>query len=188
MKRISMVLNLVLVTVLALVALGVPGAHGAGITLTNLPAASFVGVPSSVHNAGDASEVCSAQVPLVAGDEHFGGLGSAAGSFLNFVRLPQGVKIKSLSVFGNDSDTLVDFHAYLVRKLIAGGTTPADRGYKVMAEADSSSALNDTIREFTDSTVTAPVIDDTKYMYYVELVVCGPTVEPYMVQVAYTGA
>lgn len=185
MRRLSYTLNLALVTVLAWVLLGLPGAHGATLQYVNLPAPTFVGVPKSVHNNGNAPDACPAQVPLVQGDENYGDLNAAKGSFLSFMRLPSGATVKSLSVFGNDFDSMVDFHAYLVRKLIADGTTPKQTGYKVMATASSSGAVNDTIREFTDTTVTAASVDDSKYMYYVELVVCSDTVEPFMVQVVY---
>lgn len=189
MRRWSVGLNLVLVTLLAWAAFGAPGAHGAGLQYLNLPAATFEGLAGSPHNDGNASPVdaCAAQVPLQQGDEHFGDLNASKGSFENFVRIPNGASVTSLSLFANDFDGDVDVHAYLIRKLIADGTSPKEAGYRVMAKADSSGAVNSTIRQFTDASISAAVVDNTKYMYYVELVVCADTVEPFMVQVTYTG-
>jgi hypothetical protein len=186
-KRISITLNVVLVAVLGAIALGVPGAHGAGVQLLNLPAVTFVGVVASAHNDGLAQppDACPAPVPYQQGDEHFGDLNNAKGSFVNFVRLPQGATVSRLSVYGNDNDGDIDIHAYLIRKLIVDGTTPKETGYTVMASASSSGAVNGVIREFDDTTINRPVVDDTKFMYYAELVVCG-AVEPFMVQVAYS--
>lgn len=189
MRRLSIVLNIVLVAVLAGAALGLPAAGGASLQYVNLPAPSFEGLTGSAHNDGNANppDACPAKVPLEQGDEHFGDLSDSKGSFEEFVRLPDGAAVKSLSLFANDFDTDNDVHAYLVRKLIADGTTPKEKGYRVMAETSSSGAVDSTIREFTDNTVKSAVVDNTKYMYYVELVICANTVEPFMTQVAYSG-
>jgi predicted glycosyltransferase len=104
---------------------------------------------------------------------------------VNFVRLPQGATVSRLSVYGNDNDGDIDIHAYLIRKLIVDGTTPKETGYTVMASASSSGAVNGVIREFDDTTINRPIVDNTRFMYYAELVVCG-AVEPFMVQVAYS--
>jgi hypothetical protein len=55
-----------------------------------------------------------------------------------------------------------------------------------MATASSSGAVNDVMRQFTDSSVGGAVIDNTTYMYQVELVVC-PVTEPFAVRISYTG-
>ncbi len=189
MKRVSIVLNLALLTALAWVLVGLPGAQGASLRYINIAAPTFEGVAGSVHNDGNASppDACPAAVPLQQGDEHFGDLNASKGSFVNFVQLPNGVTVKSLSLFANDFDMDVDVYAYLVRKLIADGTNPKESGYKVMAATSSSGAVNSTIRQFTDDTVAGAVVNDARYMYYVELVVCADTVEPFMVQVTYSG-
>lgn len=54
-----------------------------------------------------------------------------------------------------------------------------------MAHAKSHGAVNNVMRKFTDSSVFRARIDNRRYMYYVELVVC-PVTEPFAVRIAYT--
>ena len=101
------------------------------------------------------------------------------------MRFPQGVKVTWLNLFVNDNDGDNDVHAYLIRKRIAAGLDPKDLGYKVMAKAESQGAENNVMRRFSDATIKKATIDNSKYMYYVELVVC-PVTEPSAVQIVHT--
>ena len=188
MKRLGTVGTLAVVTFVAVMLLGPTGAHSAGVVQINMPAPTFQGLPKSVHNDGNASppDACTAQVPLTQGDEHFGDLNNAAGSYEEAVSMPNAVSVKNVSLFANDNDGTVDAHAYLIRKLITNGTTPKESGYTEMGQADTSGAANSVIRQFTDSTITGAKVNNLKYVYYVELVVCANTVEPFMVQVQYS--
>lgn len=164
------------------------GAQGASVTRVNIPATSFRGLAASPHNDGNPAEpdACAAQVPLQDGDEHYGDRNNSTGTFEEGVILPNGATVKSFSVYANDNDADNDIHAYLIRKLIAGGTTPKESGYGVMAQVDGNGTANSVIRKFTDSDVSDAVVDTTKYMYFVELVICATTVEPFAAQVVYS--
>lgn len=161
-------------------------ASGAGVVRINLAATSFRGLAASPHNDGLAGEpdACATQVALQDGDEHFGDRNNSTGTFEDGVVLPNGATVKSFSVYANDNDADQDIHAYLIRKLIANGTTPKEGGYSVMAQADGNGAANSVVRKFSAPTVTDPLVDNTKYVYYVELVICANTVEPFAVQIA----
>jgi hypothetical protein len=124
------------------------------------------------------------QTPLTEGDEHFGDLNAAHGSYLAAVLLPNATTVTRFSVYANDFDT-EDVHAFLVRKRITAGTTPKESGYTTMAHANSSGAVDTTIRKFTDSTINGARIDNTDFEYYAEIVVCGNT-EPFAVQIVFT--
>jgi len=102
------------------------------------------------------------------------------------VQLPQGMKVTAFGLFANDNDGDQDAHAFLLRKKLLDGLTPATNGYRVLAEAHGSDAVNATMRKFTDDTVSAPKVNNAKFGYYVEVVDCGLP-EPYAVQVAYSG-
>ncbi len=159
-------------------------ATAASTKAINLAAASFVARDYSVHNSVT-TPVCGSQVTHNGDGENRGDLDNAEGSYLAPVALPGGARVKSLSVFVNDFDGGADTHAYLIRKRIASGLAPKDLGYGVMAHAQSSGAVNNVMRKFTDSTIAGPKIDYTLYMYYVELVVC-PVTEPFAVRITYT--
>jgi hypothetical protein len=73
--------------------------------------------------------------------------------------------------------------AYLMRKRIVNGLTPAKSGILTMARASTSGAVIDTLRAFTDPTITSPAVGPAEYQYFVELVNCGKTVEPFSVQI-----
>jgi hypothetical protein len=150
----------------------------------NIATAAFVARDYSVHNSVG-TPICGTQVTHNGDGENLGDLDNAEGSYLAPVALPGGAKVKSLSVFVNDNDGGADTHAYLVRKRIAGGLDPKGLGYGVMAHAKSAGAVNNIMRKFTDSTISGAKIDYTRYMYYVELVVC-PVTEPFAVRITYT--
>jgi hypothetical protein len=152
----------------------------------NIAAPTFVPRDYSVHNRQGASVCGSFVAHNGEGGENGGDLDNGAGSYLAFLRLPQGVRIRSFSLFANDFDDANDVHAYLIRKKIANNLAPKSAGYKVMATASSSGAVNNVMRQFTDSSVTGAVIDNATYMYQIELVVC-PVTEPFGVRITYTG-
>lgn len=188
MDRRLVIMGTVAALALAAVAALGSGAGGATLTRVTLSAPSFTGIGQTMHNDGNATipDACAAQVPLEEGNENYGDRNNSAGSFLAPVVLPHGAVVESLTLFANDFDGDIDVHAYLIRKLIADGTTPKGTGYRTMASASSSGAVNDTIRAFTDDSVGGLRVDTSRYVYYLELVVCGNTVEPFAVQVAYS--
>ena len=185
-KRMSVALNLVLATVLAWTLLGGAPGHSAGRQIITIAAPAFRPIEKSSHNGGLATitPACGAAQALVPGDEHAGDLNAAKGSFLAFLRLPDGAKVTGLSLYANDFDT-EDSHAFLVRKRITPGTHPKESGYVTMAAAKSAGAVDSTIRKFTDTTIDKPTVNNTDFEYFVELVVCGAT-EPFAVQVVTT--
>jgi hypothetical protein len=85
----------------------------------------------------------------------------------------------------NDNDNDFDSHAYLIRKRITSGLSPAKSGYLVMAAIHSSGAVLDTLRRFGTASIKDATIDNTRFMYYVELVNCATTVEPFAIQIVY---
>jgi hypothetical protein len=166
-------------------ATSIGGTSRASLQRVNIAAPAFVPRDYSVHNHG--TSVCGSFVAHNGeGGENGGDLDNGAGSYLAFLRLPQGVRIRSFSLFANDFDDANDVHAYLIRKKIANNLAPKSAGYKVMATASSSGAVNNVMRQFTDSSVTGAVIDNATYMYQIELVVC-PVTEPFGVRITYTG-
>jgi hypothetical protein len=166
-------------------ATSIGGTSSASLQRVNIAAPAFVPRDYSVHNHG--TSVCGSFVAHNGeGGENGGDLDNGAGSYLAYLRLPQGVTVRNFSLFANDNDDANDVHAYLIRKKIANNLTPKSLGYKVMATASSSGAVNDVMRQFTDSSVGGAVIDNTTYMYQVELVVC-PVTEPFAVRISYTG-
>jgi len=170
-------------------AAGGGGASGATIHRLNLAAPSFMGHDSSIHNDGDNTfpDACAAPVPLAIGDDNRGDLQNGKGSFIANADLPNGATVTKLTLFANDNDTDFDSTAYLVRKRITGGLSPAKSGYVVMAQASTNGAVNDTLRAFSDTSVQNAVVDTSKYQYSVELVNCATTVEPFSVQIVSSG-
>jgi hypothetical protein len=73
--------------------------------------------------------------------------------------------------------------AFLIRRNVADGLDK-HKGYLVMARAQSSGAVLDTIRRFQDTTITGRVVDNSHFAYFVELVDCGVP-EPFAVSVTY---
>jgi hypothetical protein len=145
---------------------------------------SFAGRDYSTHNKMGSS-ICGDFVTLSRGGENFGDLDNASGSFFSPVVLPAGVTVSRFSLFVNDADLDTDVHAYLVKKKIANNLSPPSNGYKVMAEVHSEGSVVNTMRRFSDDTITVPVIDTDSFYYFVELVDCGIP-EPYAVQIVYT--
>jgi hypothetical protein len=185
-SRLSIGLTVFLASGLVWALLGRSPASGAGIHYINLVAPSFMGHDNSVHN-GITSNVCNnAQVPLVIGDENRGDLQNGTGSFIQYVILPQAAVVKSFRLYANDNDTDFDSYAFLVRKQITQNLSPAKGGYRVMASVKTSGAVNDTLRRFLTNTIKSAMVDNTRFMYYVELVSCAKTVEPFAVQIVYS--
>src|SRR3954469_4877619 len=154
------------------------------VHVQNYAAATFTPVEESTHNNMGAS-ACAAFVPSQQGSENKGDLNAKKGSFLENVALPQGVTVKQVTLFVNDNDGDDGTHVFLVRKAVQNGLSPQFNGYGGMATPPSQGAVNNTMRRFTDKTVTGATIDNTRYFYYLELVNCA-TVEPFDVQVAWT--
>jgi hypothetical protein len=154
------------------------------VHVQNYAAATFSPVEESTHNNMGTS-TCAAFVPSQQGSENKGDLNAKKGSFLENVALPQGATVKQLTLFVNDNDGDDGTHVFLVRKQIQAGLSPQFNGYQVMASTQSNGAVLNTMRKFSDNTVGAAKVDNTRFYYYLELVNCA-TVEPFDVQVAYT--
>lgn len=154
------------------------------VHVQNYAAATFSPVEESTHN-NMGNSVCAAFVPSQQGSENKGDLNAKKGSFLENVTLPQGARVKQLTLFVNDNDGDDGTHVFLVRKSIKNGLSPQFNGYGVMAATQSNGAVTNTMRRFTDKTVAGATVDNSRFYYYLELVNCA-TVEPFDVQVAYT--
>ncbi|MGH2966073.1 MAG: hypothetical protein ACRDMH_11930 [Solirubrobacterales bacterium] len=152
----------------------------------SFPVAAFTPVEESTHN-NNGNSVCQNGVfiPSQQGSENKGDLNAKKGSFLERVPLPQGASVKSLTLFVNDNDGDDGAHVFLVRKLVQRGLSPQFNGYQVMANTQSQGAVLNTMRKFTDSSVTGARVDNTRFFYFLELVNCA-TVEPFDVEVSYT--
>ena len=153
------------------------------IQQVNVAASSFAGREASFHNDGNSPDACAAQVPLAIGQENRGDLQNATGSFIANAVLPNGATVTSFTLFANDADAEIGATAYLMRKRITNNLSPAKSGIIEMAAATTSGAVLDTLRAFTDNTITAAVVDNSRFQYFIELVNCGTTVEPFSVQV-----
>jgi hypothetical protein len=184
-KHLGVTLLALLALVLVWMGLGSRQASGAGIQYMNLAAPSFMGHDQSVHN-GIASDACGSAVPLAIGDENKGDLQNGKGSFIQFVRFPDRATVQRFRLFVNDNDNDFDSHVYLIRKRITNGLSPAKSGYLVMAAVHSSGAVLDTLRRFGTASIKGATIDNTRFMYYVELVNCATTVEPFAIQIVYS--
>jgi hypothetical protein len=172
-------------TLIGLAALGssVLAAGGSKPQLVNLTAATFTSADETTHN-NNANSVCGSFRMAHPPGENKGDLNAKTGSFLTNARLPQGATVKRLTVYANDNSDQ-DVHVYLVRKRILGGLTPQFKGYSVIGKVDSSGAVLNTMRRFDDTAITKPVVDNSQFDYYVEMVVCD-AIEPFDVQIAYT--
>ncbi len=158
-------------------------AAAATVQIINLSAPSFVGRNKSFHNDGLAPDACAAQVPLNIGEENRGDLQNATGSFIATVVLPQGATVTRFTLFANDNDGEINSTAFLMRKRILNGLVPAKSAIYTMALAKTSGAVLDTLRAFTDTTISLPVVANSNNQYFVELINCGTTVEPFSVQI-----
>jgi hypothetical protein len=186
-SRLSIGLTVLLASGLVWGFLGKVPASGAVIHYINLAAPSFMGHDNSVHNGGSFN-VCfgGSAVPLQIGDENRGDLQNGKGSFIQAVIFPNGVTVRSFRLYANDNDGDLDSYAYLIRKQITPNLSPAKSKYLVMASVKTSSAVLDTLRRFLTNTIHGATIDNTRFMYYVELVNCATTVEPFAVQILYS--
>ena len=167
---------------------GEVAATGATTQYINIAVPAMTGVDESTHNDGKPSppDACAAQVPLDRGEENFTGLFNGAGSFVAFLRLSDGHAITSFSVFVNDNDGDVDVYAYLVRHKLTNNL-PLPSGYKVLAEVRGDGAETNLLRQFTDTSILTPVVNNQTFGYMIEVVNCGNT-EPYSVQVVTSNA
>jgi hypothetical protein len=162
---------------------GEVAATGATSSYINIAVPAMTGVEESTHNDGNATppDACEAQVPLDVGEEHFAGMFNGKGSFVAFLRLTDGHTISSFSLFANDNDGDTDVHAYLVRRKLTNGLV-LPSGYKVLAEVHSDGAETNELRQFTDTSILTPLVNNVTFGYMIEVVNCGGS-EPYSVQV-----
>jgi hypothetical protein len=176
----------------AMSAIGIAGAvvisqvtAAGGATVVDFPVAAFTSLEDSTHN-NNGNSVCQngVFVPSEQGSENKGDLNARKGSFLERVQLPQGVTVRSLTVFVNDNDGDDGAHVFLVRKLVQRGLSPQFKGYQVMASTQSQGAVLNTMRKFTDNSISGARVDNARFFYFLELVNCA-TVEPFDVQVSY---
>jgi hypothetical protein len=188
--RISLVVALVLLVGGGVAVFSGSGsaAGGAARRYITIAAPSFTGHDSSVHNDGNANppDACAAPAPLAVGDENHGDLQNATGSFIAPIRFPDGSSIAQFSLIANDADADFNSAAYLLRKRVTDGLSPAKGGYDVLLEAHTKGAVTDTLRTFSDTPNNGIGVDNARNMYYVELVSCAKTVEPFAVRAAYT--
>lgn len=157
---------------------------------------SFRGVDYSKHNdQGGGSNACGAYVPLddpyisdeaanERGELAGGTDGNWRGSFLHSVTLPHGATPTGVSIIANDNSE-GDVHVFLMRKQITDGLEPAKKGYLGIAHARTDGAENGILQKVTDSTVKGGNINNLKFEYFAELIICDTT-EPYAVQISYT--
>lgn len=151
--------------------------------VVTVAAPTFVPVEESTNNNGGAS-VCADFVASQPGAENRGDLNAKLGSFLAGVALPDGVKIRRLTMYANDfSDQ--DSHVLLVRKLLEDGLDPQFDGYEVIAQASTAGAENGVMRAFSDSSIEGDVVENDRYSYFLELVNCD-AIEPFAVQVRHS--
>jgi hypothetical protein len=61
---------------------------------------------------------------------------------------------------------------------------PQFQGYKVMAQTRSTDAVNGVMRKFSDGSVQGAVVDNSRYFYFLEMVVCD-AIEPFAVRVVF---
>ena len=159
-------------------------AEGVTTGYLTLSGPAFSAREYSDHN-GPTSSACATQVTLTNAGEHLGDLDNGQGSYFANVALPQGATVIRFDLLVNDADSDTDVFAYLVRKKVVDGLSPHTTGYGVMAAARSTGAVTATIRQFSDSTITGPVLDNSRFEYFVELVDCGIP-EPFAVRLTYT--
>lgn len=181
-RQILIGINLALATTLIWALSGIGPVEGAAVGYANFTAPTFTSVEYSSQN-NNSSSVCTAFAASDQAGENQGDLDNGNGSYLTNVRLPQGARVTGLSLFINDFDS-EDAHLYLIRKRIANNLAPRFAGYRVMASTRSNGAVDNVIRRFSDTSVTGAVIDNSRYMYFLELIECGNT-EPFAGQIAY---
>jgi hypothetical protein len=192
-KRVLIALNLVLTTMLVWSLLGQPGASGASATtLLNFAAVGFTPLNYSTNN-NNATPACGAYVPQKnhtadtadVNGEFRGQLDNARGSFIHDVVLPQGATVQSFALFANDADADNDVFAFLIRRQIAPNPFPKNSGYIVMATVHSFGTLLDQVRRFATTNIVGGLVDNTRFMYFIEIVNCGGP-EPFATRVGFT--
>ena len=151
---------------------------------STFPVATFTPATETTHN-NLGSSVCGTYQASEPVSENKGDLNAVKGSFLQRVILSDGAVVHKLGLYANDNDGDDGVHVYLVRKLLMAGLTPQFGGYHVMALISSTGAVLNTMRHFVDKTVRFGKIDNERYEYYLEVVVCA-TVEPFAAQLAFT--
>lgn len=186
-RKISLGLNAVLVAVLMFGAAS-PAASAKGTKYLTIAAVSLADRVQSEHNDENATvpDDCDPNITkdTIEGEENRSALNNGKGSYLGAVNLPQKAKVTAFSLFANDNDGDTDVYAHLVRNTIGDGISMPGEGYEVMADAKSDGAVNNVLRQFNDTTINSPKVDNKGSLYFVELLVCGVT-EPYAIQIAY---
>jgi hypothetical protein len=149
-----------------------------------IAALTFNDIPYSEHNSSFSQTLCGTHVVTALGGEDVGERENSTGSFYAPVHLPQGARVTRVDLIVNDPDA-ADVHAFLSRRESnVGGSIFS--GYSTMAQASSSGASDPGIvSRFSDSTINTAVIDNSRYMYYVELVDCGGA-SPHGVRIHYS--
>jgi hypothetical protein len=187
--RLGICAAAVLVLAVVLVATGSAAPKRKPRFLT-VSAPTFVPVQSSTNN-NNGSSVCANgfvphtnTAPEVLGSENHGDLNAVKGSYLAPVSLPGGVTIRRLNLYANDFDNDDGVYVLLVRKQLTDGLSPQFDGYQVMAQTNSTGAVQNTMRRFTDTTVDSPKVNNKGFAYYLEMVNCA-TVEPFAAQIVY---
>jgi hypothetical protein len=192
-KRLRLGICAAAVLVLAVVVVATGSAapkHKRKPRFLTVSAPTFVPVQSSTNN-NNGSSVCANgfvphtnTAPEVLGSENHGDINAVKGSYLAPVSLPGGVTIRRLNLYANDFDNDDGVYVLLVRKQLTDGLSPQFDGYQVMAQTNSTGAVQNTMRLFTDTTVDSPKVNNKGFAYYLELVNCA-TVEPFAAQIVY---
>lgn len=186
-KRAVLAANLAIAAVLMWSVLA-QTASGVTVGHLDIAAPAFVDRLATEHNDGDSTvpDACAAQVASTGGEENRGDLNNTTGSFIAPVELPDGATITAFTLLANDGDADFNSAAYLIKRHVVNGLTPASNGYVTAAQAQTSGAVPVTIRAFNAAKISAPVVDNARNAYYVELVNCAGTIEPYSVKVTFT--
>jgi len=177
--------GLVAAGVLVWMVAALPFASGQTVGYANIEAPTMTGQALSDHN-NNTTQACGTFVALNDQGEQSGDLVNSTGSYLGSVQLPQGATVTDFNLFANDGDLDTDVHAFLLRKhIVAGLQSPSANGLATMADAHSSGSVVSVLRRFHDHTIHQPIVDNSQYSYFVELVDCGIP-EPFAMQVVYT--
>jgi hypothetical protein len=152
---------------LVTVGLGIAGwAHSAMAAVIQIPAVGFVLRCSAANCPPDGSARL--------GEQSQGLLLNARGTYFSPVVFPNfAERVCRFVLWARDNDGDINVTARLMRKRLA--TTNAFAPPEVMAQVSSTGA-NPNLRAFIDSTIAAP-LPNASFVYYVELVVPGETLE-----------
>lgn len=162
----------------------------------SLAVPAFRGVHYSKHNQqGGGSNACGSFVQLddpsqrdatnPRGELAGGTDGNWRGSFVHSVNLPHGATPTGVSIIAHDNDGDFDVHVFLMRKQITDGLDPAKSVYTGLAHARTDGAELNILQRATDASVKGGTINNLKYEYFAEVIICTTT-EPYAVQISYT--